>query len=93
MSTPVTLTGRLTADPEMRFSATGTPVARFIVVTSRRVKDKTSGEWSDADTSFCDVVAFGQLAENVAESLDKGTAVIVTGRAAQEEWETKDGAA
>lgn len=91
MSTPVTLTGRLTADPEMRFSATGTPVAKFTVVTSRRVKDKTTNEWSDADTSFWDCVAFGQLAENVAESLDKGTAVIVTGRAAQEEWETKDG--
>ena len=91
MSTPVTLTGRLVADPELRFSASGSPVARFTVVTSRRIKDKTSGEWSDADTSFWDCVAFGQLAENVAESLTKGTAVIVTGRAAQEEWETKDG--
>ena len=66
MSTTVTLTGRLTADPEMRFSATGTPVARFTVVTSRRVKDKQSGDWSDVDTSFWDCVAFGQLAENVA---------------------------
>ena len=91
MSTTVTLTGRLTKDPELRFSASGSPVARFSVVTSRRVRDKTSGEWSDADTSFWDCVAFGQLAENVAESLEKGTAVIVTGRAAQEEWETKDG--
>jgi len=88
---PVTLTGRLTAGPELRFSASGSPVARFSVVTSRRVRDKTSGEWSDTDTSFWDVVAFGQLAENVAESLEKGTAVIVTGRAAQEEWEAKDG--
>jgi single-strand DNA-binding protein len=91
MSTPVTLTGRLTADPEMRFSASGTPVARFTVVTSRRIRDKQSGEWSDTDTTFWDCVAFGQLAENVAESLDKGTAVLVTGRAAQEEWETKEG--
>jgi single-strand DNA-binding protein len=84
MSTTVTLTGRLTADPEMRFSAAGTPVARFTVVTSRRIRDKQSGEWSDLDTSFWDCVAFGQLAENVAESLTKGTAVIVNGRAAQE---------
>jgi single-strand DNA-binding protein len=91
MSTVVTLTGRLTADPELRFSASGAPVARFTVVTSRRVKDKQTGEWSDAETSFWDCVAFGQLAENVAESLAKGTAVIVTGRAAQEEWETKVG--
>lgn len=44
MSTPVTLTGRLTADPEMRYSANGKPVARFTVVTSRRVKDQQTGE-------------------------------------------------
>jgi single-strand DNA-binding protein len=60
-------------------------------VTSRRVRDNQTGEWSDTDTSFWDCVAFGQLAENIAESLGKGTAVLVTGRAAQEEWETKDG--
>jgi single-strand DNA-binding protein len=91
MSTAVTLTGRLTADPEMRYSAKGSPVVRFTVVTSRRVKDQQTGEWSDADTSFWDCVAFGQLGEHVAESVAKGTAVIVTGRAAQEEWETKEG--
>ena len=91
MSTPVTLTGRVVADPELRFSARGQPVARFTVVTSRRVRDSQSGEWSDADTSFWDCVAFGQLAENTAESLRKGMRVIVTGRAAQEEWETKEG--
>jgi single-strand DNA-binding protein len=91
MSTPVNLTGRLTADPEMRFSAKGSPVAKFTVVTSRRVRDAQSGEWSDADTSFWDCVAFGQLAENIAESLTKGTAVLVTGRAAQRTWETKEG--
>ncbi len=91
MSTPVNLTGRMAADPELRFSAKGQPVARFTVVTSRRVRDSQTGEWSDADTSFWDCVAFGQLAENIAESLGKGTAVLVSGRAAQEEWETKDG--
>jgi len=91
MSTPVTLTGRLTRDPEMKYSAAGQPVARFSVVTSRRVRDSQSGEWSDADTSFWDCVAFGQLAEHVAESLGKGTAVLVVGRAAQRNWETKEG--
>jgi single-strand DNA-binding protein len=90
MSTQVTLRGRLTRDPEMRYSAAGKAVARFAVVTSRRVKDGKSGEWSDADTTFWDCVAFGQTAENAAESLEKGTAVIVTGSASQEEWE-KDG--
>src|SRR5262245_60349540 len=91
MSTQVTLRGRLTGDPEMRFTANGKPVARFSVVTSRRFKNERSGEWEDRDTTFWDCVAFGQLAENVAESLEKGTAVIVTGSAASEEWEGKDG--
>jgi single-strand DNA-binding protein len=91
MSTAVTLRGRLTRDPELRFSASGKAVAKFAIVTSRRVKDPQSGEWSDKDTTFWDCVAFGQLAENIAESLEKGTAVIVVGNAASEEWETRDG--
>ena len=91
MSTPVTLRGRLTRDPEMRYSNAGKPVVKFAVVTSRRVKDQQTGEWSDSDVTFWDCVAFGQLAENCAESLEKGTAVVVQGNAAQEEWTTKDG--
>jgi single-strand DNA-binding protein len=91
MSTPVTLRGRLTREPEMRYSAAGKCVTKFAVVTSRRVKDQQTGEYRDADTSFWDCVAFGQLAENCAESLEKGTAVVVTGNAAQEEWTTKEG--
>lgn len=91
MSTPVTLCGRLTRDPEMRFSGNGKQVTRFSVVTSRRAKNAQSGEWEDRDTTFWDCVAFGQLAENIAESLTKGTAVIVTGNASSEEWEAKDG--
>jgi len=91
MSTPVTLRGRLTRDPELRFSASGKPVTKFAVVTSRRVKDQQTSEWSDADTTFWDCVAFGELAQNVADSIEKGTAVVVTGNASQEEWEAKDG--
>jgi single-strand DNA-binding protein len=91
MSTPVNLTGRLAADPELRYSATGTAVARFTVVTSRRVRDQDTGAWSDADTSYWDCVAFKQLAENIAESLTRGTAVMVTGRMAQRNWEDKNG--
>lgn len=90
MSTQVTLAGRLTRDPEMKFTSSGKQVTRFSVVTSRRVKNNQTSEWEDKDTSFWECVAFGQLAENVAESLTKGTAVIVTGSAAMEEWE-KDG--
>jgi single-strand DNA-binding protein len=91
MSTSVTLTGRLTRDPDLKFSQAGKAVARFSVVTSRRVKDRDTNEWSDADTTFWDCVAFGELASNVADSLEKGTAVVVTGHAAQEEWTTKEG--
>lgn len=90
MSTDVTLTGRLTRDPDLKFSQAGKAVARFSVVTSRRVKDRNTNEWSDTDTTFWDCVAFGELAQNAADSLVKGTAVIVTGHASQEEWE-KDG--
>lgn len=92
MSTPVTLPGRLVRDPEMRFSASGKAVTTFSVVTSRRVRNDQSGEWEDRDTTFWNCVAFGSLAENIAESaLSKGMAVIVCGRAYQEEWEAKDG--
>jgi len=91
VSTQVTLRGRLTRDPELRYGASGTPVVKFSVVTSRRVRDKQTGEFSDADTTFWDCVAFGQLAEGCAESLEKGTAVVLQGNAAQEEWTTKDG--
>jgi single-strand DNA-binding protein len=89
MSTPVTLTGRLTADPELTFAKSGSAIARFSVVTSRRVMDKATNEWTDQDTSFWNCTAFGALGENVCESLAKGVAVIVTGRAAQESWDDK----
>jgi single-strand DNA-binding protein len=89
MSTSMTLTGRLTAPPELRFSPSGVAVAAFTIVTSRRVKDPASGEWSDADTTYWDCKAFKQLAENICESLDKGMEVIAVGRAVQESWEDK----
>lgn len=89
MSSTMTLTGRLTAPPELRFSASGVAVAAFTIVTSRRVKDQNSGEWSDADTTYWDCKAFKQLAENICESLDKGVEVIAVGRAVQESWEDK----
>jgi single-strand DNA-binding protein len=91
MSTSVTLRGNLTRDPDVHYSADGKPVVRFTVVTSRRFKNDKTGEWEDRDVTFWDCVTFGQLAENAAESLEKGTGVIVQGNAAQQEWETKEG--
>lgn len=89
MSSTMTLTGRLTGAPELRFSPSGVAVAAFTIVTSRRVKDSATGEWSDADTTYWDCKAFKQLAENICDSLDKGHEVIAVGRAVQESWEDK----
>lgn len=90
MSIPVTLVGRIGQDPELKISNSGKSVVRFSVVTSRRVLDKTTNEWSDQDTTWWNCTAFGDLADNVAESLEKGCAVIVTGRAASESWNDKN---
>ena len=89
MSSAITLTGRLTAAPDLRFSPSGVAVAAFTIVTSRRVKDQATGDWSDADTTYWDCKAFKQLAENVCESLDKGLEVIAVGRVVQESWDDK----
>lgn len=91
MSAPITLVGRLGQEPELRFSASGTAVVRLSIVTSRRVKDQTSGEWSDADVTWWDCTGFKTLAENCAASMSKGMAVIANGRAVQENWQDKDG--
>lgn len=91
MSASITLNGRLTADPELRFTPAGKAVASFTVATSRRKFDKTTNQWEDADTTFWNCSAWETLAEQVAENLTKGTAVVVSGSAYQRNWETKDG--
>ena len=90
MSAPITLTGRLGAEPEMRFSPSGTAIVKLSIVTSRRTKDD-QGNWSDTDVTWWDCTGFRQLAENVASSLAKGTAVIAVGRVVQENWQDKEG--
>lgn len=88
MSSSVNLNGRLTRDPELRFTNSGKAVAQFTVVTSRRFNN--NGTWEDKDTSFWDCTAFGEMAENICEQLNKGSSVLVTGDMRQETWE-KDG--
>lgn len=90
MSAQITLVGRLTADPELRFTPNGLAAARFTVATSRRRRNQ-AGEWEDTDVTFWPVVAWDQLAEHIAETLTKGAAVIVVGQAHQNSWTTDDG--
>jgi len=89
--TTLTITGNLTADPELRFTGTGTAVAAFTVATSRRVYDQASGQWQDGDTLFLRCSAWRDLADRAAESLTKGMRVIVTGRLKQRQYETPEG--
>lgn len=91
MSSPITLTGRLGQDPELRFSPSGTAIVRLSIVTSRRTKNEQTQEWSDADVTWWDCTGFRSLAENCAESLQKGMAVIAVGRVVQENWQDKEG--
>ncbi|HVE90879.1 MAG TPA: single-stranded DNA-binding protein [Actinomycetota bacterium] len=87
----VTLIGNITDDPELRYTPSGTPVASFTVAINRRVRDQASGEWKDGDTSFFKCNVWRQQAENVAESLTKGTRVIVVGQLRTRSWETPEG--
>lgn len=87
----VTIVGNLTGDPELRFTPSGSAVANFTVASSSRVLDKATNEWKDGDTVFMRCSVWRQYAENVAESLTRGTRVIVTGRLKQRSYETPQG--
>jgi len=86
----VTVMGNCTRDPELRFTPSGMAVATFGLAVNRRWQNRQTNEWEEA-VSFFDVTAWQQLAENVAESIQKGTRVLVTGRLDQRSWETQDG--
>ena len=89
--TPITVVGNLVADPELRFTPSGQPVATFRVASTPRMRDNTTGEWKDGDSLFLSCNVWRQAAENVAESLQRGMRVIVTGRLRQRNYETKEG--
>ena len=91
MATTITIEGNITADPELRFTPAGKAVASFTVAVNDRKKN-VAGEYEDDGATFYRVSAWERLAENVAESLRKGTSVIVTGRFRTREWQDKDGA-
>jgi len=89
--TTITLVGNLTADPELRFTPSGAAVANFTVASTPRTFDRQSNEWRDGDAMFLSCAVWRQAAENVAESLQKGMRVIVTGRLKSRSYETRDG--
>src|SRR5919198_1498050 len=89
--TTITVVGNLTADPELRFTPSGAAVANFTVASTPRIYDRQSGEWKDGEALFLRCNIWREAAENVAESLQRGSRVIVTGRLKQRSFETREG--
>lgn len=87
----ITITGNLTADPELKYVGSGIAVASFTVAISERKFNKASDQWEDGDTMFIRCSAWRELGENVTESLSKGMRVIVSGRFMAREFERADG--
>ncbi|PQM45250.1 Single-stranded DNA-binding protein [Mycobacterium talmoniae] len=87
----ITISGNVTADPELRFTPSGKAVANFTVADTPRYLDEASGQWKDGEALFQRVVAWGDLAENIAETLTRGAAVIVTGRLNQKSFQNSEG--
>jgi single-strand DNA-binding protein len=81
----VTVVGNVTRDPELRFSNSGMAVARMGIAVNKRGRDQ------EEKTSFFDVVCFREMAENISESLQRGSRVIVTGELSYSTWETDQG--
>ncbi|PFG34714.1 single-stranded DNA-binding protein [Sanguibacter antarcticus] len=89
--TVITVVGNLTGDPELRFTPSGAAVANFTVASTPRTFDRQSNDWKDGDTLFMRCSIWREAAENVAESLTKGTRVIASGRLVQRSYETREG--
>ncbi|MER6047554.1 single-stranded DNA-binding protein [Streptomyces sp. NPDC001793] len=89
--TPITIIGNLTADPEVRFTPSGAALAKFTVASTPRTYDKESGQWKDGTAAFFRCAAWRQLAEHIADSLAKGSRVVLSGRIRQHNWQTPEG--
>lgn len=87
----VTFVGNLTSDPELRFTPSGAAVASFTVASTPRTFDSKTNEWKDGETVFLRCSVWRQYAENVAESLTKGTRVVVIGKLKQRSYDDKEG--
>lgn len=93
MATPVTIIGNVVSNEgiQLKFAGNGNAVANFTVLEKGRKYNRDSNQWEDADASFHRISAFGKLAENIAESCEKGTRVIVDGKLFEREYQTSDG--
>ena len=89
--TVITVVGNLTADPELRFTPSGAAVASFTIASTPRTFDRNTNEWKDGEALFLRCSIWRQAAENVAESLQRGMRVVVTGRLKQRSFETREG--
>jgi single-strand DNA-binding protein len=89
--TTITVVGNLTADPELRFTPAGAAVANFTVASTPRMFDRQTNEWKDGEALFLRCSIWREAAENVAESLTRGSRVIVQGRLKQRSFETREG--
>ncbi|WP_063129861.1 single-stranded DNA-binding protein [Nocardia fusca] len=89
--TVITVQGNLTADPELRFTPQGKPVASFTVASTPRRFDRQTGEWIDGESLFLRCIAWNDLGEHVAESLTRGAKVVVVGRLMQRSFHTQQG--
>ncbi|TBO54359.1 single-stranded DNA-binding protein [Streptomyces kasugaensis] len=89
--TPITITGNLTSDPELKFANSGAAMVRFTVASTPRAYDRESGQYKDGTSMFMRCSAWRHLAEHVAESLTKGMRVIVSGRLRQLDWQNDQG--
>ena len=91
MTTTLTISGNLAADPQLRYLPTGVAVAKFVVMSNERYRDRDTGVWTDGARTDVRVTAWDILAENTAETLHKGTAVTVTGhRVEAHPWTGQD---
>lgn len=89
--TVITVVGNLTADPELRYTQSGVPVANFTIASTPRVFDRATNEYKDGEALFLRASVWRDYAENVAGSLTKGSRVIAQGRLKQRSYETKEG--
>ncbi|MFC9911788.1 single-stranded DNA-binding protein [Streptomyces sp. NPDC127197] len=89
--TPITIIGNLTADPEVKVTDSGQALAKFTVASTPRTFDRESNQWKDGTSTFFRCAAWRALAEHVADSLTKGSRVVLSGRIRQHDWKTPEG--